>query len=380
MYRISAAILVFGLVFGISSYGFAASKKNVPAEPLLKENRDGTYSMSENHMGTVFSLITADDLDEQKIKAAFKAAFEVISEIEKLASTKDPNSGISKINANAGIKPVKVDPRLFDMISRAIEVSRLTNGAFDITFAALADLWNFKSVPFVVPKDEEIKKRLPLIGYQNIVLNDADKSVFLKKKGMKIGLGGIAKGYAADLATMTLEKHGLSNFIIYAGGDLMVRGIKGDREWKVGIQDPFHPDQYFAVMPVSNKAVVTSGDYEHAYEVNGKYYHHIIDTKTGYPSTECHQVTVVADYATYADALCTGFFVLGPNVAIPIIERMPGVDAVMIDMEGNVYVTSGLKDQIKIKKDYNPKPAEKKQSPSAKPLEIPHLKLNPEKK
>jgi len=324
------------------------------AETLLKENRDGTYSMSEELNGKLFTFITADDLDEAKIKTAFKDGFKELTRILDLTSHKSAKGSFAKINANAGIKPVVVPPELFDIISRAIEVSTITKGAFDITYGPLGKLWDFKKVPFVVPTEVQIKEALPLVDYSAVELDKSRTTVFLKQPGMSIGLGGIATGYAADKVTYILQNHGLRNFVVYAGGDLMVIGRKGEKSWKVGIQDPFHPENYFATMPVINKAVVTSGDYEKAYDVDGKFYHHIIDTKTGYPSIECHQVTIVADYATYADALATGVFVLGPNVSIPLIEKMPGVDALIIDMQGNVYMTSGIKDSVKIKKEYTP--------------------------
>ena len=327
------------------------------AESLLKENRDGTFSMVRTFMGKEFSFITADEMEEAKVKEAFEAGFEEVARLEKLTDSKDATSGMGLINAKAGIEPVVVDPELFDMISRALEVSTITKGAFDITFASLGDLWDFNKVPFTLPKESDIKARLPLVSYANVELDERKSTVFLKKTGVRIGLKGIAQGYAADKAAYVLQRKGLNNFIVSAGGDLMIMGRKKDKNWNVGIQDPFFPDTYLGTLPVSNKAVVTSGDYERGFWINDKYYHHIIDTKTGNPASECHQVTIIADYATYADALATGIFVLGPNVGLPLIEKMPGVDAVIIDQQGNVFATSGVKDAISFKKKVNlPRP------------------------
>lgn len=359
-YSIALFALLVGLA-GAFAFGNFAKTKEAPAEILIKENRDGTYSVSEDHMGKTFTIIVADKMSEEKAKPHLKAAFAVIAQIAKMIDGNDPASAVSVINANAGAKPVKVDDYIFDMISRAVEVANITNGAFDITFASVGDLWNYRKIPFTVPKDEDVKSRIKLVNYKNIVLNEKEKTVFLKEKGMKIGLRGIAKGYATDMVTEQLEKAGLHNFIIYAGGDVMARGYKGDRSWRIGVQDPFSPENYFATMPINNRSVSTSGAYEMGVEVDGKFYHHIIDPKTGYPATGTLQVTLISDYATYTDALCTGIFVLGPNVAIPILERMTGVDAVIIDDEGNVYITSRLKEKLNIKEQYFHKPEVKKE-------------------
>lgn len=266
-----------------------------------------------------------------------------ITRIEKLISSWDENSQTSAINKFAGIKPVKVNVELFELIERSIAISSLTDGAFDISYASIDKIWKFDGTMMLMPSAEEIKNSVTKVGYRNIVLDKEKHTVFLSLVGMKIGFGAIGKGYAADKAKQILISKGVSAGIINASGDMNTWGkqINGT-DWTVAIVNPLNKKQVFASLPISNGAVVTSGDYEKYVEFNGERFSHIINPRTGYPSTGLISVTVFAPKAELADALATSVFVMGVEAGLDRINQLPKVECIIIDDKGNIWKSKNI--------------------------------------
>ena len=261
-----------------------------------------------------------------------------IKRIEKLISSWDSHSQTSEIIRNAGIKPVKVDEELFDFIERSLAISTLTDGAFDISYASMDRIWKFDGSMTTMPSEKEIKASVSRVGYQNIILDKEAQTVFLKLKGMKIGFGANGKGYAADMAKKLLMSKGVVAGIINASGDMNTWGKQPNGEdWTVAITNPMNKNNAFALLPLSNGAVVTSGNYEKYVMFNGKRYTHIIDPRTGYPSSGIISVTVFAPKAELADGLATSIFVMGTDVGINRINQLPNIECIIIDEEGNIH-------------------------------------------
>ncbi len=291
-------------------------------------------------MGTLVDISISGTSPEQANRAA-DLAFHEIRRIEQIMSTYIPESDISLINRSAGKEWRSVNPELLFVIQESLRYSRLSNGAFDISFKPLSALWHFEpdSRP---PSAEEIRKVLPLIDYRNILIDD-QKRILLKKPGMGIGLGAIAKGYAVDRAMAVLKAQGIRNAIVNAGGDLLVIGRRSDKQpWEIGIQDPRDRNTMIKKMPVTNCAIATSGDYERFFIFNGIRYHHIMDVKTGFPARECRSVTIVSPTAMMADAIATVVFVLGPEAGMALIEKLPDVQGLIVDKDGEIHSSSGF--------------------------------------
>ncbi len=290
-------------------------------------------------MGSRFEITVVDNNSTSANKNIDLAIAE-ITRIEKLISSWDKNSQTSKINRNAGIKPVIVDDELFQLIKRALKISKLTNGAFDISYASMDKVWFFDGTMTKMPSDEIIKKSVAKVGYQNIILNEKKHSVFLKLSGMKIGFGAIGKGYAADKAKALLQKKGVVSGIINASGDLNTWGKQpSGKDWLVAIVNPLNKEKVFSWMPVFNSAVVTSGNYERYVKFNNVLYTHIIDPRTGYPATGVLSVTIFTKTAELADALATSIFVMGVDTGLNFINQLKGVECIIIN-ENNKIITS----------------------------------------
>ncbi len=294
-------------------------------------------------MGSRFDITVVAN-SEQKGNGYIDLAVAEIQRIEKLISSWDANSETSAINKNAGIKAVKVSPELFALIERAIRISELTDGAFDISYASMDRIWHFDGRMTEMPSEETIAASVEKVGYKNIVLNKAASSVFLKKAGMKIGFGAIGKGYAADKAKALLMSKGVSAGIINASGDMNTWGKQPDGSyWKVAITNPMNKDKAFALLPIKNGAVVTSGDYEKYVKFNGIRYAHIIDPRTGYPAHGIISATVFAPKAELADALATSVFVMGIDVGLDRINQLPQIECIIVDDEGNIHQSENIK-------------------------------------
>jgi FAD:protein FMN transferase len=300
------------------------------------------YKRTLKLMGSRFDITVVAN-DSIKANKYIDTAIAEISRIEKLISSWDDNSQTSEINRNAGIKPVKVDKELFDLIERAIAISKLTDGAFDISYASMDKIWKFDGSMTKMPSKEEITASVEKVGYQNIVLDKMNSTIFLKLEGMKIGFGAIGKGYAADMAKNLLISKGVPSGIINASGDMNTWGKQPNgNEWKVAITNPMDKNKVFALLPITNGAVVTSGNYEKYVNFNGKRYTHIIDPRTGYPSTGIISVTVFAPKAELADALATSVFVMGKEAGLDRINQLPKIECIIIDDKGNITKSKNI--------------------------------------
>ena len=310
--------------------------------PLFLAAADSTYHRTVKLMGCRFDL-TVVAADEQTGDEYIDLAIGEISRIERLISSWDPASETSEVNRQAGVAPVVVDPELYGLIERAVGISRLTDGAFDITYASVDKLWHFDGSMTAMPTPEEIAASVARIGYQKIVLDQAAHSVYLPEPGMKIGFGAIGKGYAADRARALLEARGVTAGIINASGDLTAWGKQpGGRDWMVAITNPLNKAKAFAWLPVDGRAVVTSGDYEKYVSFDGVRYAHIIDPRTGYPATGIVSASIFAPRAELADALATSIFVMGVETGIDFVEQLPGIDVIIVDTENQVHASSGI--------------------------------------
>ncbi|MFK7748474.1 MAG: FAD:protein FMN transferase [Kordia sp.] len=300
------------------------------------------YKRTMKLMGSRFDITVVAN-NEALGNTYIDIAVAEITRIEKLISSWDATSQTSKINQNAGIKPVKVDQELFQLIQRAIGISNLTDGAFDISYASMDRIWKFDGSMKIMPSEENIKKSVAKVGYENIILDKEKSTVFLKLKGMKIGFGAIGKGYAADKAKALLMSKNVPSGIINASGDMNTWGKQPNgEEWKVAITNPLDKTKSYGLLPITNGAVVTSGNYEKFVNFHGKRYTHIIDPRTGYPSSGIISVTIFAPKAELADALATSVFVMGKNVGLNRINQLPKVECIIIDDEGNVYTSKNI--------------------------------------
>lgn len=300
------------------------------------------YKHTIKLMGSRFDItVVAKDPVEGDVY--IDMAISEITRIEKLISSWDTNSQTSEINRNAGLKPVKVDAELFDLIQRAIGISKLTDGAFDVSYASMDKIWKFDGSMTVMPSAESIKASVAKVGYRNIILDKENHTVFLKLKGMKIGFGAIGKGYAADRAKELLKSKGVVAGIINASGDMNTWGKQPDgKEWKVAITNPMDKNKVFALLPITNGAVVTSGNYEKYVTFNDIRYTHIIDPRSGYPATGIISVTVFAPKAELADALATSVFVMGIEVGLNRINQLPKIECIIIDDKGNIITSKNI--------------------------------------
>lgn len=305
--------------------------------------QDTSYTKVVKLMGSRFEITvvapTKEDADEY-----IQKAIDEITRIELLISEWDSKSQTSEINRQAGIKAVKVDQELFDLIKRSIQISKLTQGAFDISFASMDKIWKYDGSMKTMPSEEEIKKSVEKVGFQNIILDEENLTVFLKNSGMKIGFGAIGKGYAADKTKELLMSLNVKAGIINASGDLNSWGKQPNGEfWKVGITNPLNKEKVFSWLPIDNSAVVTSGNYEKFVEFNGIKYTHIINPRTGYPVTSLNSVTIFNKSAELADALATAVFVMGLETGLDFINQLNGVECVIIDSDNKIHTSEHIK-------------------------------------
>jgi thiamine biosynthesis lipoprotein len=305
-------------------------------------------------MGSLLKVTVWAAADEPQASEAVEAVFADFDRLDGLLSVWKDGSDVLRLNAAAGEHPVKVSPETIEVLGIANQVSEETGGRFDVTFGALTDVWKFdQDQDGTIPTAEQIRQRLRLIDYRALVVDKEAGTAFLKRRGMRVHLGGIGKGYAVDRAVAILRGHGLNDFTIQAGGDLYVGGRHGDRSWRLGIADPRAPDgPSFATIELENSTLSTSGDYERFFMKDGVRYHHILDLSTGQPARLCRSVTLVTSRAVIADALAKGVFVLGPKEGMALIERLPDVEGVIVSGTNEVLVSSGLQGKIHI--DHQP--------------------------
>lgn len=300
-------------------------------------------------MGSRFdiSIVAADP------KTADQHIDEVIAEmsrIENLISDWKASSQISEVNRNAGIKAIKVDREVFDLTKRSLYFSAITQGAFDISYAAMDKIWYFDGSMKVMPSEADIKKSVAKVGYRNIELDSVACTIFLKLEGMKIGFGATGKGYAADKGRELMEAKGVKAGIVNASGDMTTWGTKlNGKPWNVGITNPFDEEKSIAIIPLKRDAVTTSGNYEKFVEFNGKRYAHIINPVTGYPATGLISVTVIGPSAEMANGFSTSIMVLGKEKGLALIRQFPTYSCVMVTDEGEVVKSENFKGKLRKK-------------------------------
>ena len=293
-------------------------------------------------MGSRFD-ITVLAVDEELGYINIEEAVAEITRIEKMISAWDEDSETAMINRNAGIKPIKVSRELFKLIERSKKISELTDGAFDISYASMDKIWKFDGTMKKMPSAAEVKNSVSKVGYKKIILDNENQTVFLKQKGMKISFGAIGKGFAADKAKELLVSKLVVGGIINAAGDLSTWGTDvSGKKWIIGIVNPLSTDKIVSWLPVVESSVATSGNYEKYVTFKGKRYSHIIDPRTGYPSSGITQVSVFAKTAELSDALATAIFIMGKDAGIARINQLGGPEVILFDSENKVHKSSGI--------------------------------------
>ncbi len=280
--------------------------------------------------------IEASGLDQATCELAVAEAKAEIERLDVMMTDWKPDSPLMDINKAAGLHPVTVPPELLFVIQRSLALSELTDGAFDISFAGAGKLWNWRDPDPKIPSRETVALALQNVGWRGIVVDAAASTVYLSRPGMRIGLDGIAPGYAADRAMAKIRAHGIRDAVVDMSGDLILSGHHEGEPWPVSIANPRKPGEIVAFVPVSNAAVATSGDYERFFVKDGKRYGHIIDPRTGYPADGCQSVTVIAPGLAFANALAVALFVLGPDKGIALAETLDGVQAIIVAADGAV--------------------------------------------
>lgn len=339
-YKKRLAVLTAILILLIPLIFLGCQKKDkILEEPLEKTD----FVLGTICTIKIYDAVSSDILDK---------VFARLKEIDRKMTINAAGSEVDNINDKSGVGPVKVSDDVYYVIKTGKEFGDISGGLFDITIGPIVKLWNIGTDEARVPAPEEIKAKLPLVNYKDIVLDDTNKTVFLKKKGMIIDLGGIAKGYAADEVYRILRENNVKHAIINLGGNIFAMGSnpKENRDWNIGVQDPFSErGEYFGILHVSDKTVVSSGVYERYFIQNGKRYHHILDTHNGYPvDNGLVGTTIVTDKSINADGLSTTTFAAGVDKGLEIVKNLKGVEAIFITKNHEVYITPGLKGNFKI--------------------------------
>lgn len=294
-------------------------------------------------MGNRFEISVVED-DPLVAEDHIGIAVAEISRIERLLTTFSDDSQTNEINRYAGVKPVKVDEEVFNLIARSLKISALTQGSFDISYGSIDKrLWNFDMNMKKLPDAEMAHKSVRLINYRNVILDTEKITVFLKEKGMRIGFGGIGKGYAADRAKDILKQCGVKSGIVNAAGDLVTWGTQPNRRpWTIAIANPNNILIPFSTLNISNMAIATSGNYEKYVIIDGKKYSHTIDPKTGLPVSGIKSVSIICQSAELADAMATPVMVMGIKVGLNLINQLPGIACVIVDDNDKIYSSNNI--------------------------------------
>lgn len=319
--------------------------------PACASNRDGPRLMERSAVAMGSSLRVAIwTADEARAAAAADDVFKEFDRLESLLSIWKPGSDVVRLNAAAGRAPATVSTETLAVLTAARIGSERTNGKFDITFGALADVWKFDhDQDNRVPNRAAIDARLPLVDFRAVEVNAAQRTAFITRPGVRVHLGGIGKGYAVDAAVTLLRQHGFHDFLIQAGGDMYAAGTNHGSPWTLGIADPRGSHEAFAALEIRDATLSTSGDYERFFMKDGKRYHHLLDPDFGEPARGCRSVTIVTSRATIGDVLSTGVFIMGPEDGMALIEELPDVEGVIVTAANEVLVSSGLKGRVFIK-------------------------------
>jgi len=274
-------------------------------------------------------------------EAALDAVMQEMHRIDRAMSPFKPESELSRLNRQAAKAPVPVSREMFELVARSIEFSRLSEGAFDITFASVGCMFDYRRG--IKPTAEDIAAALPSFDYRHILLDRRQRTIHFARDRVRIDLGGIAKGYAVDNCVALLKARGVKEALVVAGGDSRVLGDKRGRPWMIGIRDPRRKGSMVAMIPLVDAAVSTSGDYERYFEADGVRYHHILDPRTGTSATGVRSVTIIGPDTTTTEGISKSVFIMGPERGIRFVESFPGADAVIIDGGGNMHYTAGLR-------------------------------------
>ena len=311
--------------------------------PTNIEQTGIAFKRTQRLMGNTFEITVVAD-EERWAQEKIDLAVAEISRIEKLLTTFDENSQTNQINSQAGISAVKVDKEVFELIQRSIRISGITDGAFDITYGSIDKrLWNFDKSMTALPDESTAKAMVRLINYRNVILDAENCSVLLKEKGMRIGFGGIGKGYAAEMAKALLKREGVKSGIVNASGDLTTWGLQPDNTpWTIGIAHPDNAHLPFSYMNITDMAVATSGNYEKYITINGKRYSHTINPKTGLPVTGIKSVTVISPNAEIADAMATPVTIMGIKAGLNMINQIRYLGCIIIDDHNNIYTSKNI--------------------------------------
>ncbi|MCB9201705.1 MAG: FAD:protein FMN transferase [Flavobacteriales bacterium] len=309
------------------------------------------YYFSTTLMSSPFELTVVTDSQENADKFYSIAVNETLR-IEDLFSTWKPFSQVSEINRQAGINPVKVDKEVLDLIERGKFIGQLTDGAFDISWAGMDKVWVFDGSLTKVPNEDLIKNSVKKVNYKNILIDKENQTIFLKEKGMKLGLDGIIQGYVADSIKKILIQNNCSSGLINVSGDIALWGKQSDgNKWKVGVKNPLNKNKIIAWFDLEDTSLETSGTYEKFIEIDGVRYSHIINPKTGFPSTGISSITVFSPSTEMADALATGLLVMGKEVALDFVNQLKGVDCIIITDDGSVLYSKNLITKINYNND-----------------------------
>ena len=318
----------------VATFLSCAHTSPVPAQVVVKR--------AQMHMGTLVS-ITAVAPNEPTAQSAIAAGFHEIKRLEGLLSTWISDSELSRVNRSAGQAPVVVSRDTMELVARSQEMARMTDGAFNIAIGPAVDAWSVTERQRI-PTDAELVQAKPFVDWTRIELNRTDGTLYLPIAGMRIDVGGIGKGYAADRAVDVMKKAGAQAGVVALAGDIKTFGsLPGSSGFPVGIQHPRQIGDVLAMIDLRDEAISTAGDYERYFERDGVRYHHLLDPETLRPARACQSVTVIAKEGTVADGLDTGIFVLGPERGMALVERLPDVEAVIVDAEGRMTVSSGLR-------------------------------------
>jgi FAD:protein FMN transferase len=309
------------------------------------------FSKVQRLMGNRFELSVLDT-DRTNAEKNLELAIAEIERIEALLSTFKASSYTNQVNNMAGIGPTQVPKEMLELVLRAQKISALTQGAFDLTYGGVdKSLWNFDTQMTSLPSPEKAKESVALVNYQNILIDTETNSIFLRKKGMRIGFGGIGKGYAADRAQAVLQELGYANGVVNASGDMCAWGLgPNNKHWTVGIVDPNQKHEVFGYLPLNNCAIATSGNYEKYVTIGGKRYSHTIDPQTGLPTHGIKSVSVIAPKAELADALTTPLGIMGVEVGLDLVNQLQEIACIIVDDSNTVHVSNNLKknDSLKI--------------------------------
>ena len=337
--------VIFTVLFVLSLTLMLSGCSNAPKpEEELPSGENTPYIF----LNSVLDMnILDDDKDVQAVKADI---FERVQHLEEIMTMKSDSSEVSMINEAAGKEPVKVSQETFDVIKASLYYSEISGGMFDISVGPLVQLWGIGTDDARVPEQQEIDQALSYINYKDIILDEEAMTVMLAKEGMMIDLGAIAKGYVADKITDLLIENDVKSAIINLGGNVYIHGDKDGADFKIGVQNPFNTrGEFIGIYKGTDKSVVTSGAYERFFEQDGKSYHHILSTETGYPvDNEIASTTIISAKSIDGDALSTSSFALGVDKGLELIESLDDVDAIFITKDKKIYLTENLKDRFEL--------------------------------